>query len=63
MCMYLYACNLTDMSVKDYGQVSDGPTWKFYVGRDGNVYSATYSGILFMIDKDTGDGEWKSRAG
>ncbi|MBE5816416.1 MAG: hypothetical protein E7315_01675 [Clostridiales bacterium] len=52
---HLYACNLTDMSVRDYGQVSDGPTWKFYVGIDGNVYSATYSGILFMIDKDTGE--------
>ncbi|MBE5816418.1 MAG: hypothetical protein E7315_01685 [Clostridiales bacterium] len=54
----LYDCDLDTLGVVNRGQVSDGPIWKLVVGKDTNVYSATFSGVLFRILSETGEVEY-----
>ncbi len=54
---HLYAINLTDRSVRDYGEVTERASYRLVTGPDGNIYFTTRNGLLQRINVETGEVE------
>jgi WD40 repeat protein len=47
---HLYRYSFRDKTVKDFGKVSEAGSFRMVMGPDGNIYSASKSGYMFMIN-------------
>ena len=50
---HLYGIDLTDRSVRDYGQVAEKASYRLIVGSDDNIYFTTRNGILQRVNVRT----------
>lgn len=47
---HLYGIDLTDRSVKDYGEVTERASYRLFTATDGNIYFTTRNGLLQRIN-------------